>query len=299
MLALTTALISGVSVFFNKFAVGSVPDPILFAMLKNAAVGALLVGLVCALGTGHSLRTLTRTQWGTLGVIGLVGGAVPFALFFTGLAMVPAATGALIHKTLFIWVALLAAFFLRERLSPVQWLGVALLLAANIVVGGFSGFTGSLGELLILGATLLWAIENIIAKRALVELPSMVVASGRMVFGGLFLLAFLALTGRMGTVATLGADALLWTCVTALFLLGYVLTWYAALKRAPASYVAALLVPAALVTNALSAVFVTHKMSGVQLVQGVLLIVGTVLMVGFARSMAAKDTHTKQLVAEG
>jgi drug/metabolite transporter (DMT)-like permease len=282
LLALTTALISGVSIFVNKFAVTEIHDPILFAGVKNGLVAVILLGVLVAYKKRAEVRVLTIPQWTRLGLIGLVGGALPFALFFTGLAMTGAVQGALIHKTLFIWVALLAVVFLRERLSALQWLGVSTLFASNLVVGGFQGFSFNMGELLILAATLLWAVENVLAKRALADLSSLTVVSGRMVFGALFLFAYLAVTGRVGGIVDLTVTGVLWTLLTAVFLLGYVVTWYAALKLAPASYVAALLVPATLVTNVLSAVFVTGILTGPQALSGALMVVGTVLVVRFA-----------------
>ncbi len=292
LLALGTALISGVSIFVNKFVVTGLDDPILFSTVKNVLVALLLVGIVLAYRSKDEIKSLTVKQWKQLALIGLVGGALPFALFFSGLALIPAVSAAMIHKTLFVWVALLAAIFLRERLSGYQWLGVAILFMANVVVGGFAGFTGSLGEFMVLGATLLWAIENIIAKRVLSELSSVTVASARMVFGSVLLLAFLTLTGRIGGIADMTLVGLGWTLLTAVLLLGYVLTWYTALKHAPASYVAALLVPATLVTNVLSAVFITGALSPVQLQSGFLMILGGALMIFFAR-------HTASALAEG
>ena len=58
---------------------------------------------------------LGRAQWlGLLGV-GVIGGSVPFVLFFEGLARAEATQAAFIQKTLVVWVALLAVPLLRER----------------------------------------------------------------------------------------------------------------------------------------------------------------------------------------
>ncbi len=285
-LALATAFISGVSLFINKVAVTGMNDPVLFAGCKNAIVAVFLVSIILVAGKRAEIVSLTKRQWAKLGAIGLIGGSLPFALFFTGLVMIPAANGALIHKTLFVFVALLAVVVLRERFSPMQWLGVGALFVANLVVGGFTGFQGSLGEVLVLAATVLWAVENIIAKRALVELSSITIASARMVIGSGLLMLFLTVTNRMSGLGSLTAENLLWTLLTAGLLLSYVLTWYTALKYAPASYVAALLVPATLVTNVLSAVFVTGNLTEAQAVQGFLLVLGSVLIVLFARPVS-------------
>jgi hypothetical protein len=67
-----------------------------------------------------------------------------------------------------------------------------------------------------------------------------------------------------------------------------------ALKRAPAAYVATLLVPATLVTNVLSAVFVTHAFTGRDLMSTVLYVLGIALVVlfsGKAALSASKSFH--------
>lgn len=281
LLALGTACISGVSIFLNKFAVTSLNDPILFSGIKNTLVALFLVGLMFAFSKKEEVRTLSKKQWKQLVTIGLVGGAIPFALFFTGLSMIPAINGAMIHKTLFIWVALLAVFFLRERLSFLQWVGFSLLLASNLVIGGFGGFTGSMGELLVLGATLFWAVEHLLAKKLLEELSALTVASGRMVFGSVFLGIFLATTGRLSGIGGIDLSNALWIGLTAVFLLGYVTTWYSALKYAPVAYVAALLVPATLVTNILTAVFITGTLTETQVLSGFLVVLGSTCVVFF------------------
>lgn len=294
LLALSAAFISGVSIFINKFAVTNIADPVLFSGVKNTLVAILLIGIIFSFKKRKEVKELTKKQWGTLGLIGLIGGAIPFALFFAGLSMVPAISGALIHKTLFIWVALLGVIFLSERFSLPQWIGVGALFGANLVLGGFEGFTGSVGELLILCATLLWAGEIILAKKILSELSSLTVASGRMVFGSLFLFGFLFITGRLSGLGEVTLISLGWTLLTAIFLLGYVLTWYRALKYAPASYATALLVPATLITNVLSAVYITGALTETQVLSSVLLTLGTVFIIYFAKdSMKATPREEK------
>jgi drug/metabolite transporter (DMT)-like permease len=295
VLALATAAISGVSVFINKYAVSAAHDPILFTGLKNSIVAIFLIGIVFAFSKHREIRNLTKREWLQLATIGLVGGAVPFALFYMGLSMIPAATGALIHKTLFVWVALFGITYLNEGFSKLQWLGVAALFVSNLFLGGFVGFAYNTGEFLVFGATILWAIENILAKRALAKLSSITVASGRMVFGALFLALFLMATGRVSGLADMSIVGFEWTLLTSVLLLGYVLTWYTALKYAPASYVAALLVPATLVTNVLSAVFVTGTLTSAQAISGFLAVAGTALVVAYTTRTATQLSDAAQL----
>jgi len=251
LLALVTALLSGVSIWVNGFAVKQLPDPAVYTTVKNAIAATLLVGLVLATVRPATIRGISPRSWVRLLLIGVVGGSVPFILFFTGLAQASAPSAAFIHKTLFIWVALLAVPFLGERLGIAQLVALGVLLAGQALVLTPSGVTWGPGETMIAAATLLWAVESIIAKRALREVPSAVVGACRLGIGLVVLVGFLAVTGRLGTVAALSATQWTWAALTGAFLFGYVATWFAALQRAPASLVTAILVLGAPVTAAL------------------------------------------------
>ncbi|HTY39506.1 MAG TPA: DMT family transporter, partial [Candidatus Paceibacterota bacterium] len=263
--------------------VTGVKDAVLYTTLKNTIVAALLVGALLGARKWPELKTLSRKQFGLLLAIGAIGGSIPFALFFTGLTMTSALSGALIHKTLFLWVLLLAIPFLKERVSGWQWLGIGAIFAANVFVGGFTGFKFNTGEAMILGATILWAVENIIAKVALRDISSTLVAASRMVVGSVILLGIVAFRGGFAPVGAITAVQWNWTLLSSALLVGYVLTWYAALKRAPATYVATLLVPATLVTNILSAVFLTRAYTLSDAMSTGLFLLGIGLVVFFAR----------------
>lgn len=289
-LALGTALISGLSNFIGKIGVTVVKDPIVFTTLKNAVVALFLVGIFITFRKWREVRALSLRQWLKLAAIGIIGGSVPFALFFTGLSQTSAINASLIHKTLFLWVLLLAIPILKERMTVWQWVGIGAVAAANVFIGGFKGFKFNAGELMILAATMLWAVENIIAKIALKDVSSLTVAAARMIFGSIILVAFVALRGGSSAVAHLTTVQWSWTLLASALLVGYVLTWYAALKRAPATYVATLLVPATLVTNVLTAVFVTHAFPLVQLINAALVAVGAGLLIRFADKTLSAPT---------
>jgi drug/metabolite transporter (DMT)-like permease len=179
---------------------------------------------------------------------------VPFILFFSGLAIASAPTAAFIHKTLFVWVAMLAVPFLGERLSvfPIAALGV--LLAGQFLAAPPTGVVWGTGETMILAATLLWAIEVVIARRLLVaDVPSPVVGAARLGIGLIVLVGYLAVSGRLPVLAGLTATQFAWGLGTGVLLAAYTATWLAALRRAEASVVASVLVIAAPITAALAA----------------------------------------------
>ena len=254
LLALATAGISGLSIFVNAFAVKQVPDAALYTTLKNGVAAVLLLGFAAIATRPADLRGISRRSWGWLALIGLVGGSIPFVLFFTGLAQASAPSAAFIHKTLFIWVALLAVPFLGERLGLVQVGALGVLLAGQALVLTPAGVVWGTGETLIALATLLWAVEAIVAKRVLRSVPASVVGAARLGIGLVVLVGYLLATGRVSLVASLQAQQWAWVLATGGLLGGYVATWFGALQRAPASLVTAILVLGAPVTATLQAI---------------------------------------------
>lgn len=274
ILAVITAIISGFSIFYNKIVVTRGIDPVIFNIVKNGGVALVLSLLLIKTNHASRLMKLRRPQWLKLFAIALVGGSIPFLLFFEGLRSVPAVNANIIHKSLFLWVALLAIPILGERLTKWQVLGYVLVAWSNVMLGGFMGFTGSTAEFMILGATMLWAVENIIAKRVLRDLPSPIVAWARMFFGTGILIAIAGSQQKLSLFWTITQEQLLAASGSIILLTGYVLTWYHALKLAPATLVASVLILATPITNVLSAIFVTHAFPQPQLLNLVATVIG-------------------------
>src|SRR3989344_4994549 len=134
--AFLTAFISGFSIFASKFFIADI-DPVLFTLLKNTCV-AIILSIIVFVVYKQKIMSLSRSQWIRLVSIGIIGGSIPFALFFIGLSKVTALEGAIIHKTLFIWVALMSVIFLKEKLNKFQILGYILVTSGALFLGGFS-----------------------------------------------------------------------------------------------------------------------------------------------------------------
>jgi len=286
LFALATAAVSGVSIFVNKFGVKEF-DAFLFTTLKNSLVAVFLICLVLALGQWPELKRLSRKQWLLLAAIGLVGGSIPFLLFFQGLQLTSAAAASFIHKTLFVFVSALAVFFLREKLDKKMLAAAALLLVGNALLIGLPGAI-DFGALLVFAAVLFWAVETIISKRVLSELPARTVALGRMGFGSLFLLAFLGATGRFELAAKLTTSHFAWILISSAFLLGYVSLWYVGLKHARASVATMVLLVGSPVTTILSWAFTGQAINSLQLLGITLLSIGVAVAALTTGETAAK-----------
>jgi drug/metabolite transporter (DMT)-like permease len=283
-LALLTALISGVSIFINKFAVASFESPVMLPTIKNSLVGLFLLATLIASGQWQKnwteLKSLNKKQALQLIGVAIIGGSLPFYLFFTGFSQIPAINASIIHKSLVLWVALLAIPLLKEKVTKNQALAVLLLFAGNLMIGGFKGLTFSKGEWIVFLATLLWATETILVKKVLKSLSADLVATARMGVGSLILILVTAVTSPSDItgITNLNSTQWFWVILTSITLFAYVSTWYRALRVAPAITVSAVLVSATLVTNILSAIFITHAWNFALTQQGSLIAVGLLLV---------------------
>lgn len=233
LLVLATALLSGVSTFLNGYAVqGTNSDA--FVTVRNLAVAGLLAP-VAAVVAVRSRAGVARRDWGALALIGLVGGAVPFLLFFRGLQLATAdggqVTASFVYRTLFLFATVLAVVVLRERFHPRAALAAGLLMGGNVLLLSLTEPVWTDGTLYVLAATVLWAVEYSLSKRALTRLRGTTVALGRMGFGAVFLAGYLALTSQWGGVAHLSGGQWAWVGISAALLTGFVLTWYTGLAR--------------------------------------------------------------------
>lgn len=279
-----TAITSGFAIFVSSFALKTFKDPLAFTVLKNIVVACLLVSLVFFLGKWKNLNGISRKNWLYLGLIGIIGGGIPFLLFFKGLSMSSALVGAFIHKSLFIWVSIMAAVFLKEKIGKLQSIALVILLMGNFLLGAFNSFSFGSGEKMIFIATLFWSVEYVIAKKVLSEIDSDILACARMFFGSLFLLAYFAAVGKLGTLLVADNKQIMWTVMASAFLFGYVIFWYRALKSAPASAVSSILVLGSPITTLLSIIFIGgFKYSMFQLVGMFLIAAGLAIFLAADR----------------
>lgn len=261
LLALAAACVSGLTVFLNGYAVKHVHATATeYTTAKNLVAAVVLALRFLTFGAVSTRRSpvrsgrAPRSVWVGVGYVGVVGGGLAFALFFEGLSQTSATTAAFVQKSLVVWVIVLAVPLLRERVGPPQWAAVTLLLAgAAALSGGVGTLRVEKGPALVLAATLLWAVEVVVVKRLVRWLTPATIGLARMGIGTVALLGWLAATARLSGLAHLGPNAWAWVVLSGALLAVYVGVWFAALARAQAVDVTAVLVFGAFVTAALGA----------------------------------------------
>ena len=278
LFALITAVISGFAIFYSKISLAKI-DPLVLTTSRNFYVGIIFLMFFLFSKRLYEIKKLNKKEFILLLLIGIIGGALPFYLFFTGLSQIPAITGNLIHKTLFIWVGILAVIFLREKLKPIHILSYILIFFANFYFAFASvKFSLGVGEIMIFGATILWATENIIAKKVLKNISSELVALFRMGVGGLLLVSITFLTGKGSSFLVLDINMLIIILVGGSILFFYNFFWYKALKYAPASIATLLLTLSVVIGNVLNGTFAGVKITTRDIYSSLLILAGIVVI---------------------
>jgi drug/metabolite transporter (DMT)-like permease len=284
-LALVTAVISGFSIFANKWFVVDL-EPAVFTAVRAVIVGLVFLILSFAFGSWKR-KERSSLNWGALFVIGIIGGGIAFLLFFSGLKLTTVGRAAFLNKTLPIYVTLFAFIFLKEKISKKQIGALVLMIAGTIVLVSATisprilWLNPELGDVLIVAAAVLWAIESVIAKKIMRDGEhNFVVSFARMFFGAVFLFGFLFVVGKLDELAVLTARQWFNILISTALLFGYVLTFYWSIRYINVSKAATILLLAPIITLILGVVFFGEPLPALQIVGSVLILVGAYFVVG-------------------
>lgn len=130
--ALLSAGFAALTAIFAKLGVDRV-NPDLATLIRTLVVVGLLVGIVTATRSWQPLGAISPRAYLFLVLSGLATGA-SWLCYFRALRLGDAARVAPIDKLSVVFVAIIAVLFLGERLSGVNWLGVALIAGGAVLV---------------------------------------------------------------------------------------------------------------------------------------------------------------------
>ncbi|WP_147198491.1 EamA family transporter [Pantoea sp. MBD-2R] len=144
---------------FNNIAVkwGLVDLPPLFLTLMRFVVVALIL---------IPFTRITRDQLRYLIPLAFTFGFLHFSLLFVGLKYTDAGTGAIVVQLGTPFAMVLAMIFLKEKLSLVQMLGIAISLSGVVVLSGSPTIPAWWVLCLLLCSAAGWAISNLIVKKS-------------------------------------------------------------------------------------------------------------------------------------
>ena len=130
--AILSAIFAALTAILAKIGVGTV-NPDLATLIRTAVVLVLLAGIVAATGQWQPPASISGRTYLFLALSGAATGA-SWLCYFRALKIGDAARVAPIDKLSVVFVAVLGALFLGERLSGTNWIGVSLIAAGAILV---------------------------------------------------------------------------------------------------------------------------------------------------------------------
>jgi drug/metabolite transporter (DMT)-like permease len=276
-------MISGFAIPLNKIFVVGI-EPTVFTAVRALIIGLVFV-MIAGFQHGFDCRKIKQLRkqvpWKSMIGIGVLGGGLAFLMFFTGLPMTTAGRAAFLHKTLPVWAGIFGAYFLKERIPRKHWYALVIMLVGAFLIY-FARIPPSawwsnpgLGDLLVIGATMLWAAENTIARKVMREGQSNIVVSfSRMFIGSLLLFGIIGITGKIDVLLSLSGDQVANLFLSTAILFGYVFFWYWSLKHIDLSKASALLLLAPVVSLVLGIWWFGEPFPLAQMIGSVLILIG-------------------------
>ena len=163
------------------------------------AIGAVILALVA----GRRTWAVARGRLMSFAIVGALFSAIPFSLISVATLTLPAGFTALLNAATPLFTAAIAVAFMGQSLGWRMVAGLALGVAAVVVLVGWAPFEPTPAALLAvaagLGAPLSYAVAGNFARARLAGVEQLELATGMVVGGALVLLPIAALTGAPGT----------------------------------------------------------------------------------------------------
>jgi len=147
--------------------------PITLAFLRFAAASIFLLFFYLFNKDKEEKKLNLKAKFLELNILALTGVSLLYIFQFYSLKFISAATGSIVINSTTIFMALLSALFLNEKLNKRKVLGIliAFIGVSTLVSNGWKNIDFSsnqfLGGVLMLGAALCWAIYSVITKKVL------------------------------------------------------------------------------------------------------------------------------------
>ncbi len=279
LLVILTAIISGISIVVNKFFVVKI-DPLLLTSLRGFFIGIIFLIISVLFSKVNKLEKIKKSSWKYLVLIGIIGGGLAFWLFFTGLKLTTAGRAAFLHKTLPVYAVILAFIFLKEKITKRQLIAI-LIMIFGLVLIEFTNISSEIriGDTLVIGATILWAIENTISKKVMLEKESnWIVTFSRMFFGSLLLFSVIFISGKTDLFLSLNTNQILYITISGALLFLYVFTWYWGLKYINLSKASVILLIAPIISLILGVVWLNEQVFTLQIIGSLLILIGAFIV---------------------
>ena len=164
-------------------------NPILLSSLIYSIIGIFLTAIV---KIKKDIANVNKDAIKLIFLTSVCGAVIGPILFFYGLKLTNASSSSLLINAEFLFSILLAIFILKERPRRTAYIGIILIFTAviilNLKINSIDFFQNNnfIGNILILSATLFWALDNNISKIILQkEIPIIKIIQIKSLIGGI------------------------------------------------------------------------------------------------------------------
>lgn len=242
------------------------------------AVGVAVTALVYILMTRRANLRITRGEFSVILYIAVAGTMVADLLYVYALGEIPVINAVLIGHMQPIWVVLIGYFVLREdKLTKYDYIGIGIMIVAGVLVATKTPANlralrlGTIGDLLVLVATVAWATTGIAMRKYLRQIDAGVLAFYRFGIASVVFVTYVLLRSHL--VLSSVHQILVGIVVG----VGTIL-YYEGLKRLKAAQVSALELSTPLFVVLLSILIPSESVEIMQLFGIIMLIVGVHLL---------------------
>lgn len=217
LLVTTAAFFWGANFLLGGYVLHDIPP--LWAAALRFLLGAVLMFAIAGVRREKLFAPLQKNI-GIYFMLGVVGIVAFNLFFFYALRYTSANNAALIMATNPLFTTLLAAAILGERPSPRHLMALPVALAGVAVVvtqgklGSLFSLQLSVGDMLMLGADIFWALYNVLCRRYMPQVSPLVNTTWIMTVGAIVLLC--VALGSDAHMAALGTRALVSMAVMAI-----------------------------------------------------------------------------------
>jgi len=292
------------------WAIGHPLGRIILQKVHPLQLGAMTLGtgfiglLIFLIASGRVKKIFELSRRDTLISLGL--GVFGFFLYqiltFSALARIPASMNAVLVSNNVVFIVLLAALILKERVKPLSIIGIILAICGVVLVTFNKGFSigDGAGGIDLLGcafsllAALSTALYSVIGKRVLESNDPLIVAALAMFSGAVLLTILTAVTVGFSDVLLAG-----WPTILLMVFLGLTMIsiayplWFVCLKKFPASQISIYIYLTPVFAVILSLIILHERFSWLFWVGGALILGGIIIANKFASGSSTPKNRRK------
>ena len=242
------------------------------------ALFAAITAFIYIIVTRKAPLKLTKQQLSPIIYIAVVGSLIADFMYYIALSQIPVINAVIIGHMQPIFIIAFGFFLLKtDKLTKFDYFGVILMILSGLLVttstvDNLLAFKfGTIGDLIVLCATIAWATSAIVMKKYLTKMDAGVITFYRFFFGALVFMTYL------GATSSLFIANIFQVCIGVIIGVGTIL-YYEGLKRLKAAQVSGLELSAPFFAAILAFLFLNEVMTVMQII-GIVLLFGGVYFI--------------------